>query len=325
MLIAKKDLAAAAKAAMEKHKVPGLTACVIENAQITQSIALGVKDPSGTPMTRDTIFESASLTKPFFAVHFMRLVDRGIVTLDDTVLSQGAPVWSEDPRFAQITPRHCLSHSTGFPNWAEHPLTMAFDPGKGYCYSGEGFFLIQRMVEKKLDMSWTEAARKEFFEPWGLDAEVCYNDKIGPRISYGFAKDGSVITHRTAVDGDHFAPEPNAAWSLYSNAETYAKFLIHLMTDHAGLSDASFQEMMTPQNHVLEGVDRGISWGMAGGCLWHTGANSGYKNVGLWDPADNNGITIFTNSDNGSPCYQDILLDMCPCAAVQGIVAYCRS
>lgn len=325
MIIAKKSLEEAAKAAMTRYKVPGLTACIIEDARITQSVALGVKDPNGTPMTQDTIFESASLTKPFFAVHCMRLVDRGIVKLDESALSQGAPVWSEDPRFPLITPRHCLSHSTGFPNWADHPLTMAFDPGKGYCYSGEGFFMLQRMVEKKLGKSWTEAAREEFFEPWGLDADVCYNDDIGARMTDGFAKDGSVITHRTAPDDSHLTAEPNAAWSLYANAKIYATFIIHLMTDRAGLSEESFKEMKTPQNHVFEGVDKGISWGMSGGCLWHTGANSGFKNAAIWDPETKNGITVFTNSDNGSPCYQDILLEMAPCEAVQGIIAYCRS
>jgi len=310
MKITKTEIREICMLAMEKHKIPGLTAALVQNGQITKSIALGVRDDNGDPMTEDTLFEAASLTKSLFAVWFLGLCDKGILKLDEPVVRQGAPRWSEDPCFDLVTPRQALCHGTGLPNWDDQPLPFLFTPGTSYSYSGEGYFLLQHLACETLGKTWEDwpaFMEEAFFGPWGIDTSVCWEPSIGKRMSAGFGVDGAVRKRRMAEDKKDRSPEPNSAWSLYANANIYAQFLCHLMDDHCGLSDKSFDELHRPQNHAGDGVDWGLGFGLSDGCLWHWGDNRGFKNFSIFDPETKDAVCIFTNSDLGMNCYFDIL------------------
>ena len=290
-----------------RHGIPGMGAALIKNGEIVAEHIQGVVDAKGTPVTEDTLYESASLTKSLFATLFLRLVDRGMVSLDEPVVAQGAPVWSKDPRYSEITARQCLSHGTGLPNWSKQPMPFKFDPGTSYSYSGEGYYLLQHLAEIKLGKDWPSIMREEFFTPWGMSAEVIWTPEISPRISNGFDDKGKVRKIRTKVDKDKVSAEPNAAWSLYANARLYAQFICHMMNDRCGLSEGSFAEMLKAQNHAGENVDWGLGWGLTDGCAWHWGDNGGYKNFAVWDPETREGAVVFTNSDSGMPFYMELL------------------
>lgn len=306
----KERLAEIAKAAQAKYKIPGMSAAIIENGVITAEYLGGVMDDKGTPVTENTLFEAASLTKSMFAAFFLRLVDKGMVSLDEPVIAQGGPVWSDDPRCVKITPRQCLSHGTGLPNWSKKPMPIRFDPGTSFSYSGEGYYLLQHLIETKLGRSWPELMDEGFFIPWNMPAGVVWTPELAPRISWGYDEDIKLRKIRDSLDTDDVTGEPNAAWSLYSNARLYAEFVCHMMDDRCGLSDASFAEMRKAQNHAAKGVDWGLGWGLSDGLLWHWGDNGGFKNFVIWDPETKNGVTVFTNTDIGMCAYFDMLCSL---------------
>ena len=291
----------------EKYGIPGMGAVLIKGGKIVSEYIRGTVDEAGTPVKEDTLYESASLTKALFAAMFLRFADRGIVSLDEPAVSQGAPVWSDDPRFLEITPRQCLSHGTGLPNWGERPLPFKFDPGTAYSYSGEGYYLLQHLVEAKLGKSWPEIMHEEFFDGWGMDADVVWTAELAPRISHGFGKDGKVCKMRYELDNDRTTGEPNAAWSFYANAKYYARFVCELMNCRCGMSEESFAEMTKAQNHASDGVDWGLGWGITDGTCWHWGDNRGYKNFACWDPKTKEGAVVYTNTDIGMSFYMELL------------------
>src|ERR1700722_7307666 len=118
----------------------------------------------------DNVMYGASLTKTVFAYTVMQLVDQGKLNLDTPLkddLDNPLPSYGPDPvfpdkygpykdladdlRWEKITPRMCLTHSTGFSNfWFIEPdqkLHIHFDPGTRFSYSGEGFILLQFVIE----------------------------------------------------------------------------------------------------------------------------------------------------------------------------------
>ena len=148
----------------------GMAVAVIDHGKVAYVHAYGIRNAKGDPLTTDTIMYGASLTKTAFAYTVMRLVDQGKLRLDTPIkddLDKPLPSYgpdpivpdkygpykdlADDPRWEKITPRMCLTHSTGFSNFyfiePDHKLRIHFDPGTRFSYSGEGLILLQFVIE----------------------------------------------------------------------------------------------------------------------------------------------------------------------------------
>jgi CubicO group peptidase (beta-lactamase class C family) len=148
----------------------GMAVAVVDRGKVDYVNAYGLRNAKGDPLTTDTVMYGASLTKTVFAYSVMQLVDQGKLKLDTPLMDDldkplptygPDPVFPDkygpykdlagDPRWQAITPRMCLTHSTGFSNfWFIEPdqkLHIHFDPGTHFSYSGEGFILLQFVIE----------------------------------------------------------------------------------------------------------------------------------------------------------------------------------
>lgn len=306
------EIAGVILALMEKHRVPGSSAAFIRRGEIVWSGAFGVRGDGGAPMTEGVLFECASLTKSLFALLAMQEADAGRLDIDAPIAPLIADTaWSDDPRFAKITPRHCLSHGCGLPNWQARPMDMLFEPGTDFSYSGEGYFLLQRLVEQIEGKDMARLFRERIFEPFGMESSFArWTPAVGAAFSAGFSKDGAVNKIRSGSRVSGNAPEPNAAWSLYSYAADYARFLCAMINNRGGLSQEAFGEMTRIQNPA----GNGISWGLGFGIpetepdvMWHWGDNTGFKSFAIWDKATGDGAAVTTNSDNGMAFYMELL------------------
>src|SRR5215475_4594580 len=134
---------------MKAADVPGLSIALVRNGNVAWVRAFGVKDSkSKAPVTDETVFEAASLSKPVFAYAVLKLVDAGQIDLDKP-LNQYLPGdydVGQDPRLSQVTARRVLSHTTGFPNWRSGALKIHFTPGERFSYSGEGFVYLSKVI-----------------------------------------------------------------------------------------------------------------------------------------------------------------------------------
>lgn len=297
---------------MKETNVPGATVALIRKGRIAFSAAYGVRDERGAPMTEGVLLECASLTKSLFALLAMQEVDLGKLELDRPIMEAlEEDPWSDDPRFLQITPRQVLCHAGGLPNWEAKPMHMLFEPGTGYSYSGEGYFLLQHLVEQAEGQNMNELFAQRFFRPWGMESSTAYwTPAVGAAFSVGFDREGGVRKvrneRRTAGNG----PEPNAAWSLYSYSRDYARFLCRMIGERGGLSQWAFDEMTRPQSCASATVDWGLGFGIPREdptALWHWGDNSGFQSFAIWDKASGDGAVIHTNSDAGRAFYFSIL------------------
>src|ERR1044071_3487603 len=126
---------------MRDGHVPGLSIVVIRDRKVVWERAFGVANAeTKAPLTRDAIFESASLTKPMFAYAVLKLVDAGVLSLD-VPLSNYLDEPVTDPRMKKITARMVLTHTTGYQNevMPGQTLEVHFEPGSRFSYSGAGY------------------------------------------------------------------------------------------------------------------------------------------------------------------------------------------
>lgn len=186
------DFLAALPRLMAAFSVPGLGIAVIEGGKLVWSRTLGVTHAlTQAPVTADTLFENASLSKPVFAYLVMQLSDQGLIDLDRPLVHYRRPDYlSDSPWIEQITARDVLRHSSGLPNWRTQPaqekLTPAFKPGTRIGYSGEAFFWLQLVVETLTGESLDASMQARLFGPAGMTgSSYGWDADIAARSVYG--------------------------------------------------------------------------------------------------------------------------------------------
>ena len=296
--------------------VPGISVLLIHDNKVFWQRAFGVANAeTKQPITEDTIFEAASLSKPVFAYGVLKLADAGKLDLDTPLVKYlpGAYVES-DERLNQITARMVLSHRTGFPNWRRgDQLKINFTPGERFSYSGEGFVYLQKVVERLTNGTLDAFMQKTVFGPLGMtSSSYVWQDRYESRKTYGHDSFGSVTGRRKPT-------EANAAASLHTTAADYAKFVMAVMTG-AGLKKQTAREMLTPYVKVQEGctdcvtnpttgaLSQNVSWGLGwglqhtadGDSFWHWGdSNNDAQAYVVAFPKQRLALAVFANSGNG--------------------------
>jgi CubicO group peptidase (beta-lactamase class C family) len=288
-------------ALLDSGQVTGLSIALIADGAIVWSRGFGMRSSgTGQPVDSNTVFEAASLSKPVLAYGVMKLVDDGKLDLDKP-LADYLPYEdiAHDERYKRITARMVLSHSSGFPNWRprEGRLTIGFEPGSKFSYSGEGFVYLQKVVEQLTGQPLTEFMDETVLQPLGMTrSSYIWDERFADNVAAPHASDGSAMEKQT------LGGPGNAAASLHTTAPDFARFMIAIMHGEA-LSKSSAQGMLTPQVEV----DPGVSWGLGTGLesserglgFWHWGHNDGYRAYTLGYRNGGDGVVWFTNSSNG--------------------------
>jgi CubicO group peptidase (beta-lactamase class C family) len=309
-------------ALMKAGDVPGLSIALIRGGKTFWVHSFGVRDTkSGDPVTDDTIFEAASLSKPVFAYGVLKLADAGKIDLDAPLSKYVTKPYIEgDPRLDKITARIVMSHRTGFPNWrGDDGLSIHFTPGERFSYSGEGFVYLGKAVEQITGKPLNDYMTEAVFVPLGMT-----NSSYVWRADYDKR---SALPHGSAgQQGDKGKPtEVNTAASLQTTATDYAKFVDALMNG-TGLKPQTIREMEKPQiavnpectncttqepkqlsKSVFWGVGIGIQETPDGESLWHWGDNGWFKCFVVAYPKQKIGVVAFMNSENGLSIIGDIL------------------
>lgn len=305
---------------MEKALIPGLSIAIIRDGKLFWHKCFGVKNAeTDEPVTEETIFESASTSKPVFAYAVMKLVERGELDLD-TPLVGYAPIsylekiWDEyntsDERFKQITTRMVLTHSTGFPNWLKNSLYFEFDPGEKWGYSGSSFVLLGSVIEKITGLTLDQFIDQEVLTPLKMkDSWFVWLDRFEAQATHRHNFLGRVMPQFKYTS-------PLAAGSLYTTAKDFAKFLLAVINE-SDLCKDTIAEMLTPQIKVPRKHKKmtGLFWGLGFGLnqtnqgisFWHWGDNGECKAYFEVFKTQRIGLVYFANGSNGLAITDDLL------------------
>jgi CubicO group peptidase (beta-lactamase class C family) len=187
---------------------PGVAVVVIRDGKRVFEGAYGYADiDNATPITSDTAFRLASVSKQFAAMAIMILAEDGKLSYDDPI-GKFVPVLGV---YEGVTIRHLLLHTGGLPDYydvidtstgmptnqdaAELLGMMAqpdFPPGERYEYSNPGYDMLGLIVAAASGMPFADFVAQRIFTPLGMSHSLVYDERL-PAIAnraYGYDPDG---------------------------------------------------------------------------------------------------------------------------------------
>jgi CubicO group peptidase (beta-lactamase class C family) len=296
---------------MTEARVPGISMALIRNGKMPVPVQAGVRNvTTAAPVDADTVFASASLSKPVFAYIVLQLVDAGVLSLDTQLVSLAPDGVVDDPRAAAITVRQVLSHTSGLPNWrGKNPLKTSIEPGERFSYSGEGFTWLQKAVETVTGEQLEALANRLVFRPLRMTrSSFVWQAVFDLNFADGHDPLGAAIPGKKGV-------QAHAAFSLQTTPADYARFM-HAVLTGARLKPATARLWLTPQVRLkqrcyvchaaeLPEQDQRIAWGLGWGLepdrgtFFHWGDNGRFKTFAIGSVKGRSALVIFTNGANG--------------------------
>ena len=320
---------------LEVTRVPGVAVAGINEAKPYQLFA-GVERVGGPPVSFRTYFPAASLSKPVFAWAVQNLVKQG--KLDWNRPLQDYVDLGLEGTARKITALHVVTHSTGLTNWRFQPnlpLASAFEPGTRWQYSGEGFVLLQRVVEKIVAKPIAEYMRTALLEPLLMtQSTFAWSPQIQTVAALGHDRHGALLerplsfyeqrnfeilqksnlnpasaTYDQIVTAYQQAKQtflpiamsPNIAGSLQTTIGDYAVFLAHVLK--ASTRSDDFKARVDVNRDIAWAPGWGVDRSSKTPSLFHWGDGPGFKNFCCVQPGRNTALVFFTNGDSGAALY----------------------
>ena len=284
---------------MTRYNVPGLSVAVINDGQLEWAKGYGVREAgtSGTsePVTTETLFQCASISKPVAAIGAMRLVEMGKLALDEDI-NERLTSWKIPPvEFRDgsghieqwqphITLRQLVSHTAGltvhgFPGYAfdQHipSLTDILDgkipantpairvdtlPGTQFRYSGGGYCVLLQLLEDVMGKPFPALLRELVLEPFGMSHST-YQQPL-PEAYSVYAASAHRSGAKTIPGKYHIYPEIAAA-GLWTTPSDLAQFVLTLQQAFTGkdntlISREMMQQIFTSQAPASMGATIGL-------------------------------------------------------------------
>ena len=233
---------------IEKKEIAGAVTIVVGKDRILHKEATGYADAaSKRPMSEDTMFWIASMTKPVTAVAVMMLYDEGKLKPSDLVskyIPEFADLKTPSGKPANLTITHLLTHTSGLaeayseearkaktlkelvPFWVAKPT--AYEPGSKWAYNQSGINAAGRIVEVISGMTFNEFLQKRLFDPLGMKDTTFYpTEEQQKRLATAYAKkketgELEAVPPRSDFGSKDRPPQGNGG--LFSTPRDYARF-----------------------------------------------------------------------------------------------------
>jgi D-alanyl-D-alanine carboxypeptidase len=313
-------------------RLPGLAVGVVRGGELAWTSTLGFADrATARPMTTDTPFRIASITKSFTATAILQLRDEGRLRLDDPVvvhLPEARAITDPHGPIEELTIRRLLTHTSGLqrdvppddlwriPLYTEDELLARLDqvgvmapPDTGWRYSNVAYNLLGIVVGRITGEPYAAYVQREILDVAGLRSTSCFPaGELADRCASGYGPG------RFEDDAAQSEPYDSATiladGGLWSTVEDLGRWLV--VSSRRGNDDKrgdgdrvldgpTLREMQHP------GVLGNASWTYAQGLGWaatrigeaawmgHTGSVNGFRAIALFRPDDGLGVIALAN------------------------------
>lgn len=295
---------------------PGASLLIIENGEQKFRKSYGMAEiENGIPVSVSTNFRLASVTKQFTATCILKLAQRGLLNIHQTLDHYFNPF----PEFGKlITIHHLLTHTSGIPDYEDFVPDSAmnpqvkdadvlqiilktdnlyFQPGSEFRYSNTAYALLALIVEKVSGKKFGSFLKDEIFSPLGMNNTIAFEkgkNEVTNR-AYGYDRETNGWTRKdqsstSAVLGDG---------GIYSNVEDLYKWDQSLYSTLLLLSEMKKKMFSKAALNSGAAIPYGYGWHLkewdGNNIVYHTGSSTSFRNILYRIPGRNFSIILLTN------------------------------
>jgi CubicO group peptidase (beta-lactamase class C family) len=275
------DLEIFVQTQMQEYKIPGMAVAVVRNGEVEYLNGFGTANPAGDPVTPETPFLLASVSKSFTALGIMQLIEDEKISLDD-------PVQKHLPWFAvngeggsEITVAHLVYQTSGFseyqgnemnlrpntPNGLEEGvrdlshIKLDFQPGEGWAYSNINYSVLGLLIQEVSGQRYETYIEENIFAPLAMTHSY---------TSLESARAGNASRGYYPLFGVPLALDQNMlyttatlpAFGLWSSATDMSRYLIAQLDEESTilLSAEGMKQLHTPGVEIEPGYSYAMGW-----------------------------------------------------------------
>ena len=311
-------------------QIPGASIAVIDEGKITWASGFGYADFSeGRAVTKDTLFQAASITKTLTSLAALKTLDKNQISLD-AVVNDHLTRWQiPSNSFTEESPisfRMLLNHTGGISNpypdgccgpdyplpsliqvfrgeppATNPPLVATYLPGSEYRYCNGCYAIIQGGLEDISGKDFGTLLNESVLRPAKMDSSKFDNEFfLSDRSSIALPYDPAHVVYQNA-------PMRNPILStgtLWTTASDLARFNLHLTEALSGSNDlieeALARGLVLPSSTETRALgfyigNKDAQTQADGGYIWHTGSNIGYLTISIISKDGQHGAVILIN------------------------------
>ena len=304
----------------DKPDAPGCALGVIQDGELVYAQGYGIANLDyDLPITPDSVFTIASMSKQFTALSILLLAQRGALSLDDDIRKY----MPEFPDYGHtIRIRHLIHHTSGIRNYttlmgmadrnlqtneeALHFLArqkaLDFQPGDEHIYCNSGYLLLAEIIKRVSGQLLNQFAQKQIFEPLGMtntqfadDYKRVVKNRV---VGYGCNADGNF--QRYVITDELMGP--TGVLTTINDLHRWNQNFTHHQVGGSEL----IAQMQTP-GHLNNGAELHYAFGLAHGTyrglkiVWHGGQVMGFRSQMIRFPEQDYTVICLANIEGFSP------------------------
>ncbi len=299
---------------------PGATVRILRKGKTVFNKSYGLANLiSGTPITAQTNFNIASLTKQFTATAILQLVAQGKISLNDKLI-EFFPDFQRGPGNL-ISIQQLLTHSSGIMDHYDYTRSTQlkhatdqdvlqavkgidstyFSAGTAYRYSNTAYCLLALIIEKVAGLSYENYLHKNIFLPLGMKQARVWAPGLSipqPATGYEFDSRRQQFIRADADESVFFSTQGDGG--IYCSSDEYVKWFRGLQEGKI-LSKEWIRKARKKQFEIdkVRGLSYGYGWFIGEEedpeVAYHTGSNGGFRSISFSIPGENYLVLILSN------------------------------
>jgi CubicO group peptidase (beta-lactamase class C family) len=307
---------------MDAYQIPGVALAIVKDNKIYKARAYGVKSlKTKDPLTAESVFHMASVSKPFAATAIMQLLEKGKMSLNDPLIKYLPYFKLDDPRYKDITIKQMLTHTSGIPDVRDYEWDkpqfdagaaeryvrslvnekMIAAPGEKFQYSNMAFDILADVIAKVSGMTFEDYIKENILNP--LDMKN--SDFLRERINQELRTSAHVLNLQPQVS-EVYPYNRRHAPSSCLNASVLEMCNWAIANMNKGvlkgrriLEESSYDLLFGPQVRIDQNRSIGLSWFLDRyrdiKTISHSGGDLGYRSYIIMLPEQSLAVIVASN------------------------------